>query len=120
MVNRRTVVWYNNTLIGREAQILPLLNACMTVKKAEYQGKTSVVTVTIENHSDAEFILSSFGEYTFHANDDVVMVAPNGITEVQVKTLEKLPSFDLKFSVLNAITAPRVHPEISLKVNVSE
>ncbi|MDX2248546.1 MAG: Sb-PDE family phosphodiesterase [Bacteroidia bacterium] len=120
LVNRRTVVWYNNTLIGREAQLMPLLNACVTIKSAAYQDQSSVVTVTLENHSDAEFILSSFGDYTFHAHDDVVMVAPNGITEVQVKTLEKMKSFDLKFSVLNAITAPRTHPELTLKVKVNE
>ena len=42
---RRTVAWFNNLLIGREEHLLPLIEASLEVKKATYQGKSSVVTL---------------------------------------------------------------------------
>lgn len=118
LIAGRTVAWFNNILIGKEPHMQPLLKASISVKEARYQGETSVATVTLENHSDAEFVLSSTGKYTFHAHDDIIMVAPNGTTDIQVKTLERLDSFELKFEVLNAVIAPQTHPEITIEVKL--
>jgi hypothetical protein len=38
------------------------------------------------------------------------------VTTLQVKPLKAMNSFALRFKVLNALTAPNVHPLISLNV----
>ena len=119
LMKRRTVAWYNNTLIGRDSLLVPLVESCLKVVKAEYQGPYSVINVHIENSSDAAFILANMSDYTFHANTDIVTIHPNSQTTIQVKTLKQLNSFELPFSVLNAVTAPKTHPEIKLKIEVT-
>ncbi|HMQ48825.1 MAG TPA: Sb-PDE family phosphodiesterase [Saprospiraceae bacterium] len=115
--NKRTVVWYNNNLIGRESELIPLLNACLKVTKVSYQGISAVATVSIYNDSDALFILMNNSDFQLHADTDVVMLHPNTTTSIEVKTKEQLEDFELKFQVLNAVTAPGEHPSISLEIN---
>ena len=120
LVNRRTVGWHNNTLIGRAEQLLPLLQACISVEKVQYQGAAAVANVFLKNASDASFILLDEGEYRFHHGADVVVLHPNTTTKLQVKTLEQLEAFDLTFRVMNAVTAPGEHPVLTLNVPVRQ
>lgn len=115
---RRTIAWFNNLLIGRDSVLSPLLESCMKVVKAEYQGPSAVIDVVIENLSDAEFLLANTSDFTFHANGDFVTIHPNSKTTLQVKTLEQLKEFDLTFKVMNALTAPKEHPDLKIKVDV--
>ncbi len=119
LFDRRTVVWFNNTLIGREKQLIPLVKAAIVVEKASYIGSSSIAEVTFKNNSDAEFILLNKSPFTLHQNTDVVVLHPNASTTIQVKTKEQLANFDLPFVVLNAITAPQTHPEMTWKVIVN-
>ncbi len=114
--SRRTVVWHNNTLIGREEQMMPLLNSCLKIESAEFIGDTQIASVKIINNSDAEFIFRNTGHYTFHKNPNIVMIAPHDTTEIQVKTITRQKQFDLKFEVMNCVTAPGKHPELTLGV----
>lgn len=114
LFEQRTVVWFNNDLIGRSSELLPLLDACLDIEKIEYQGISTVLDVHIRNNSDAQFILANESPYSFHAHTDIVLVAPNSTTVLEVKTLEKLEEITLQFKVLNAITAPGEHPSIRL------
>lgn len=118
LMDRRTVAWFNNTLIGRPAQLLPLIEASLSVVKATYFGPSSVAVITIRNTSDAEYVLQSQSGYTFHTGTDLIVLHPQAETEIQVKTLEQLEEFDLVFSVLNAVTAPNEHPSITLRVDM--
>lgn len=120
LINRRTVAYFNNMLIGREEWLQPLMQASLTVKRARYQGLSSIIEVIIENNSDAPFILANESKFTFHADGDVIMIKPHTAITLQVKTLETLKSFELPFTVLNAVTAPKKHPKITLKIAVSE
>ena len=117
---RRTVVWFRNTLIGRAEYLLPLLDASLQVEHAEYTGSTVVLGVTLTNHSDAEMILRNTSAYTFHEDANIIIVPPHGTTDVDVKTLEEVQSLELTFEVMNALTAPGVHPEITLAVTVAQ
>ena len=114
---RRTVVWYNNTLIGRPEQLVPLIESCLKVGKITYPGQSVVASVEVENVSDAEFILRSKSEFKFHDVPDVLVLSPHETTRLQVKTLERLGSFDLEFEVLNGITAPGTHPSFTIKAS---
>jgi hypothetical protein len=93
-----------------------LLQACIKVEKASYIGPSGVCEVLLRNDSDAEFVLFNTGEYTLHEHAGLVVLNPNGTTKIQVKTKEQLPVFDLRFDVLNCVTAPGRNAEVQLSV----
>jgi hypothetical protein len=119
LVARRTVAWFNNTLIGRAKDLAPLLTASLVVTGAEYERRSTILAVTIENRSDVEFLLRSTGKLRFHGDADVVSVPP-GERTLRVKTLEKVTELTLPFEVLNAVTAPGTHADLEMKVTVTE
>ena len=112
----RTVVWYNNLLVGKEENMQLLLDASLKVKKLEYPNNTSVAHITISNLSDVEFELKNLSDFTFYDVADMVKISPQGETLIKVKTVNQLENFQLKFQVLNAVTAPKVHPELVLEI----
>lgn len=113
---KRTAVWFNNTLIGREEFVAPLVRQSLTVASAEYQAKKSVITVKIENASDAEFLLENLSEHTLHQHANVVSVKPHEVTTLLVKTAEVKKNVTLPFRVLNAVIAPKKHPVITFDI----
>jgi hypothetical protein len=80
-----------------------------------------VLDVHISNRSDAAFRLYNQDEYTFHAQSDLVALAPHDTprTRLRVKLDERLGSITLTFEVLNAIVAPDQHPTITFDVQAS-
>lgn len=115
---KRTIAWFNNTLVGREEHLIPLIDACLSVEKASYIGTSQVAEVILKNDSDVEYILINKSPYTLHANIDVVILHPNTTTTIQVKTVDELNTFQLDFEVLNAVTAPGTHPSVTLIVDL--
>jgi hypothetical protein len=115
---KRTAVFFNNTLIGREEFLIPLINASLAVEKTEYYGKTSVLTVKIRNSSSTEFILQNNGDYLFYDNTNIVTLQANGVTTLRVKVMQNLKELQLKFTVLSAVTAPKRHPLITIPVSL--
>ena len=113
----RTVAWFNNLLVGREPVLLPLLEASLVVTEATYPGDDhSVLSVTLQNTSDAAFLLDNQTSYTFHADADVVTVEPHQTKTLEVKTVDRLDSVELVFEVLNAVTAPGTHPRLAFDI----
>jgi 3',5'-nucleoside bisphosphate phosphatase len=118
LVERRTAVWYKNTLIGRDDQLAPLLDASIEVTGSWYAGDTSVLSVRLKNHSDADFMLRNLSEFTLQTSTDIVTLKAGSETIVPVKTLTLLGYVALDFEVLNAVTAPNTHPTIKMAVTV--
>ncbi|MEY3051596.1 MAG: hypothetical protein RLY31_1381 [Bacteroidota bacterium] len=118
LFDRRTVVWHNNTLIGRAQHLQPLLEASVGVTRAYYNGTSSVAVVELTNRSDAEFVLLNQSGYRFHDDAGLVVLPPHGRTTVEVKTGEQLAAFELSFAVLNTVTAPGVNARLTLPVTV--
>lgn len=114
----RSVAWFNNLLIGKEAVLTPLVEASLSIQKAEYLGTSQVAVVTIENKSDAAYLLENLSNFTFHEHGDIITIPPHGTLALQVKTVEELNGFELKFKVLNALYAPKQHPEITFSVKM--
>ena len=118
---QRTVVWFNNILIGRAEFLAPLIESSLVVKKvsplSSYKGESLVKQVIIENVSDTDFILKNLSEYTLHNHADVVTINAKSDMILEIKTIELKPSLELKFTVLNAVVAPKKHPEITLKIH---
>lgn len=117
LFERRTAVWFDNTLIAREREMQPLLRACITVEKAWYNGDSPVAYVTLANHSDAHFMLENLSGFTLHENPDIVLLPPQSNLTLQVKTLRMLDELPMKFRVWNALTAPATHPVVDLKAS---
>ncbi|HMN89446.1 MAG TPA: Sb-PDE family phosphodiesterase [Saprospiraceae bacterium] len=120
LLDRRTVAYFNHTLIGRDTWLRPLLQAAITIEQATYQGITSVLEVTLRNHSDSPFVLINRSPYTFHASTDIVLIKPNSKMTLEVKTRELLSDITLAFEVLNAVTAPNTHPVIRMTQSVKK
>jgi hypothetical protein len=126
MLDRRTVVWWKNNLIGREKWLVPLLTASITVKSLgfewetahfAYLPKTSILNLELHNSTDAEFILRNASDYRFHNQADTLVVPAHGYLPLQVKLRERLADAVLRFEVMNATVAPGKHAFIELKVS---
>jgi hypothetical protein len=115
--NGRTVAYFDNLLIGQEEYLKPLLEASLEVKSAEYQGSSTVVSVELANNSDADLMLGNLTDFTFHAHGDFLQINAHSSIILEVKTIKKLKEFELNFTVLNGILAPKKHPEITIKVS---
>lgn len=118
--NGRTVVWYNDTFIGLEEYLLPLLSASIKIKSARYQGDSSVLEVEIQNITHSEFILNNQSDYTFHDESGVVVLEPLETRQLLIKTKGVKSSLQIPFEVMNAITAPSTHPLMNLNIEVQD
>ncbi|OQP50267.1 Sb-PDE family phosphodiesterase [Niastella populi] len=119
LMNRKTVVFHNNLLIGRDEVLVPLIKESLKTGGAKYTPKTTVLEVEIENVTSCEFMLQNRSKYTFHGHADVITLKPGEKTTIMVKTVNKLTSVDIPFEVLSAINAPKSHPVVTLQVNVN-
>lgn len=99
--------------MGAAEFLTPLVEESLEVSRHE---KKLVERLTIHNHSDACYILENRSEYKLHNQASVFSVPAHESIKVQVKTKEELESYQLRFGVLNAITAPGEHPEIILEI----
>ena len=119
LMARRTIAWFNNSLIGREDVLLPLLRTSLTVTGAVYRERTEVIDVTLSNRSDVAFELQSTGRHRFYEHARIVRVPPHGEVVLGV-TGEDRTRFELEFQVLNAITAPDTHAVLRFQVEVPD
>ena len=117
---KRTVAWFNNMLIGHDEVLTPLVNACLEIVEATYQGPSSVMTVVVKNNSDATFIMNNQSEYTLHSDGHIFTLPAMEETTIEVKTLDQLAEIELQLEVMNAYTAPKSHPTVRLRVRQSE
>jgi 3',5'-nucleoside bisphosphate phosphatase len=110
---RRSAVWFNNTLVGDQEFLAPLIEASLEISR---DGSPEVPSLQIHNSSDADYIFENISAYTLHNYAPVFMVKAHETTTVMVKTLEALDSFELEFRVLNAFTAPNEHAKIKIRL----
>ena len=113
MEKQQTAVWFKNTLIGEQEFLAPLVEASLEMTR---EGEGPVPALLIHNHSDADYILENISAYSLHNFAPVLVLKAHETTTVQVKTLENLDSFEMKFKVLNAYSEGDEHPEIKLLV----
>lgn len=114
--NRRTVVFFNDILIGRSEHLLPLLESSITIENIEYDKDDIILKVTLKNNSNCNFTLQNKSDFTLHRHSDLVELKSLSTLELEIKTINKLSKAELKFEVINAVTAPAKHPEIKLEI----
>lgn len=120
LFDQRTVVWYKNLLAGRARELVPLLEASVTLDDAEYRDDTEVLTVTLSNHSDADLQLRNRTSYTLADHPDIVELGAHRRMELQIKTGTILSRVELQFDVLNALLAPGRPAPLTLVATTDE
>ncbi|MDA1027678.1 MAG: Sb-PDE family phosphodiesterase [Bacteroidetes bacterium] len=118
LLARRTVAWYQNTLIGRLEHVMPLVEASLSITSAAYQGDTSILDIRIENKSESDFTLSNTSDFRFHDRANLVVIPAHHSIQVLVKTGPRIPEVALTFDVLNVVTAPGQHPSFTMKTAI--
>ena len=118
LLDRRTIVFYKNKLIGKEENLVPLLNSILGFKSLGYRGNTSILRVEISNNSSSDMTLKNLSAYNFSRSDDYIFIPKNDTKTIMVKTLEAIKAVELKFEILNAITAPKKHAIIEATIEL--
>lgn len=118
LLDRRTIVFYKNKLIGKEENLVPLLNSILGFKSLSYRGNTSILRVEISNNSSSDMTLKNLSAYNFSRSDDYIFIPKNETKTIMVKTLEAIKAVELKFEILNAITAPKKHAIIEATIEL--
>lgn len=116
----RTVVYYNDILAGREAWLSPVLQQCLVADSAGYSGKSQVLHVALRNNSPTKLTLRNRGPFTFHNATEVFSIEAGQTMTLEIKTLQRLTTHELKFEVLNALTAPSTHPVLTWPISTSD
>ena len=118
LLNHRTLAVYRNLLIGRDEFLVPLIEASLKVSSAKYIGKYNVLGVEVENVSSVDITLQNQTGYTFHNNNDVIVLKAGEKSMIEVKTLERKAEVSLRFVVLSAVNAPGKHPSVAIKTKI--
>ncbi len=88
LLDRRTIVFYKNKLIGKEENLVPLLDSILGFKSLGYRGDTSILRVEISNNSSSDMTLKNLSAYNFSRSDDYIFIPKNETKTIMVKTLE--------------------------------
>lgn len=120
LFDHRTVVHYDNTLIGRDSLLIPLINACLEIKSAFYEPKSLVLSVVVANNSSCDFIVQNQSKFSLVESTDIIQIPGKETVTLNFRTREKLNQFDWKFSVLNAVNTPETHPVVTKIIQVKQ
>lgn len=118
LFDHRTIVHYDNTLIGRDSLLIPLINACLEVNKAFYEPKSMVLSVVLENKSSCDFILQNLSEYSLIESTDIIEIKRNETITLHFRTKDRINKFNWLFTVLNAVNAPNSHLSMNKLISI--
>lgn len=116
----RTVAVFNSLLVGKEENLVPLLQACIEVEHAKYINKTSILEVTLKNVSSSDLMFENQMPYTFYSSSPVFTIPAGETVTLNIKTLDKKDEISLKLKALGAYIAPKVQPSIVWDIKVEE
>ena len=119
LFERRTVVWFENMLMGRAQHLGLLLEASLSISDASY-GDREILSVSVVNTSDADFHLRNKSEFNFDGHTDMIDIPQHTTKTIEVKTGKRVQDIVLEFEVLNALTAPEQTATITLKAPVAD
>ena len=101
-------------LIGKEANMMPLLNSIIDIKSSEYIKDSQILKLVLRNNSSARLQLKNQSAYTFVDSTNFISMPANSEIIIQVKTLMKLDKLEIDFQVLNALITPKKNPVVKL------
>lgn len=104
LLERRTALWFGNTLIGSDEYLAPLFKECIVQDTAAYLENLAIVTLT--NRCDLDFFVENESGYSLYNSAGFIELKAGAFTGLAVKTGKKLDRIDLALSVRNLHTAP--------------
>lgn len=114
---RRTVAWFNHTLIGRAEWVEQLVRASIKVRAVGYspdrsrfsiqdRPDTSLLEMELRNISGSRFIFRPSGDVLPANEPTVVTIEPESTVRLTLPTGERKARLAVTFDVLNALVAP--------------
>ena len=89
----------------------------MIVKSATYKKGSDILTLEIQNVSDASFQLQNMSGMTLTGSADIVDIEPQAVTTVGVRTGTRKDKLSIQFAVLNALTKPKKVAKFKLNID---
>lgn len=121
----RTVVYYNNLLIGKEDNLKPLIEKSIEVsimgkvnQGYSEDGESSILSIEIKNNCSADLILENFTNFTFEKNADIFTIKGLESITLRAKVGDKKMSKFLKFKILNALIEPKKYLEVEFPTGI--
>ena len=111
LFEKRTVVLWNHTLIGRKSELQPLLEASVTLEQAEpaNNGRTRLF---IRNHSSATLQATNASKFQTAGAASTFSLPGSAVTQIDVRV--DGGAGILKLKILNALIAPNEPAQIDL------
>ena len=103
----KTVVWYDDLIIGREESIKQIVKDNIHFGSPKYDEDKTILNVEVTNKSNVPFQMEYLGDFSFHKRTTVFSIPPKTTITLQVKTKIKKKSIDLPFKILNAVIGPK-------------
>lgn len=103
----RTIVWYEDLLLGKEENIRPVLAANFTAHWIGYEPNKTLARVQLVNKSALPLNLTYKGSYSFYKRAHTLILPAYESIELLVKTNEKRNEIRLDFVVNNVLIGPK-------------
>ncbi|MEO1567823.1 MAG: Sb-PDE family phosphodiesterase [Pseudomonadota bacterium] len=97
----RTVAWNYDDLMGKAEHVRAVVGACLSLAPEPFNGRSTVLTVSIRNACPVNFTLQNTSEATFQNRSDVITVPRNDAFPVRVRLGQEVEEITLTFTVLN-------------------
>lgn len=99
----KTMVWYKDLIIGKQENLLPVIDSNLEFSQPTYIENTKIASVNLLNLSSIPLILNYNGKFTLHEDDKIFIIPPRGSKEIKIKTIELLKKINVNFEIFNAI-----------------
>ena len=111
LFEKQTLVWWNHTLIGRKAQLQPLLEESIVIERVapSFEGRTRVF---LRNRAGADWQVTSVGKQNVTSHATTFTLQGQSVTEIQVRN-DSRPG-ELRLQIHNALLAPAKPAQIRL------
>jgi len=109
-----TVAIYNDSLIGRPANVEAVARASLKVEAGDYMGSTRMVPVMFTNTSPVDFLIESTGGQGFYDEARVFTVKGHSSFTVMVPNVQDKANLRLTLKLLNTWVAPKEHLSIEV------
>lgn len=120
---RRTAALYRHTLIGREREVRPIVEAALSleiigpeVNGPKVRAPGDPVKVLIRNKASSPFALRRKGTDQILTAGPIIEVPASGETSIWLLPGTDTSALSLEFEVLNALIGPRRTLHVTLKV----
>ncbi len=118
LYERRTVIWQDELLIARTAEMTALLEASLVVSKSGWYGSGSVAWAELENRSSAVLVVRNEGGgvtgRSTIGQPGPVRIEPHSSKRLSLGLDARASSVELRLTVLNALVAPQEPAKLTL------